>query len=141
MKKKERLIDFVGTEKTFNEIKNIIELYNISADAYAKIFVVLNNEIVPEDDKIVYDKSSSSWRKGKNVITDLKILCQLENTCEFIKVFVAYLWNSSMFSAWLLDDKVFCRIEKTMNDMESISSLKTILSKVSSYLSIDKIVC
>ena len=46
-----------------------------------------------------------------------------------------------MFSAWLLDDKVFCRIEKTMNDMESISSLKTILSKVSSYLSIDKIVC
>lgn len=138
--KKDRLIDFVGTEKMFNEIKTIIESYNISADAYAKVFAILNNEIVPEEDKIVYDKSLSSWKKGQDMITDLKILCQLESTCEFIKVFVAYLWDCSMFSIWLPDDKVFCRIEKAMNDMESISSLKTILSKASSILSVDNII-
>lgn len=125
--KKDQLLDVAGSEDTLAEINTILKKENISTEAYAHIFAILNQQIPANNDKLVYYSVDKEWRRDRRPMTDAKLFGLLNETCDFIRLFVQYSWEECLFSSWM-SDKPLKKAEKTMDDMESLGSLQAIIN-------------
>lgn len=132
--KRDQLLDIAGSEETLAAINSILKKENISTEAYAQAFTILNHQVPANNDKLTYYPVDKEWRRDRRPMTDAKLFGLLNETCDFIRLFIQYSWEECLFSAWM-SDKPLKKAEKAMDDMESLGSLQAIINRASELMS------
>jgi len=132
-----QLLDLIGDEDLLYYIHSILKDKKITSDAYADIFCLIHSREAVSEEMLTYDTESDTWHRGTKVLTDARLFGLLNTVCEIITLYVDSAWEDSLFSAWM-SDKPLKRAQKAMEDMESLSSLRIILSRCAETLSYGK---
>lgn len=112
-------------------IHDVLAEHHLSETAYAHVFKLVNYEMVSDpSDKVAYCSATKEWKKGKKVISDVKLFGLLDKVCDIIHLYVRVSWEECIFSAWVADTELV-KAEDAMTEMESLSHIRNVLKAAS----------
>lgn len=117
-------------QKNINQegfICEVLREYDISEQAYARIFCIMHSESLPEEERVSFNAIENVWKRKKKKLTDLSVFMLMWMTCSAIRQFVLSEWKNCLFSAWIPESAIK-KIEHTMDEMETLSSCRSIIN-------------
>lgn len=130
---KDLALEIVQDQTILDMIKDEVAREKISLKTYAKVFAILFFNGSKEDEAISWSKAGKEWRRGRKAISDVKLFGAISKTCDAIRYVVLDDWESCIISN-LVPAKVLTTLENSMDDMEAMDKVQSILKIASEYM-------
>ena len=123
-----KIMELVGEdEELLRLVQGDIRESKISDWTYAKVFSDMFFARLGTNESISYSKAAGEWRRGRIRISDLKLVGLLATVCDIVRYAVLDSWQGCLVSA-LTEEKLPQKLERDLDDMETLEHLKSILS-------------
>jgi len=108
-------------------VHEILMKDGITDAAYAQAFARMFYTDRAEDERISCSTIEKIWKKGGQVLSDIKLFAALSQCCDLIRTYVLASWENCVLSAWASKKEVV-KTEKDMDAMETLSHAKNIIA-------------